>query len=259
MSGFFGFLAFLAFAAFVVGMYNPAIVVFWAKKKTRGKTCLYLAAMVVCIAIAGGGNNTSSVSKSPVATDSQVSSSSSKDSDLKKSDATSSASSHSSSAPVTKSYKDGMYKIGKDIKAGEYVIVPSSKVSGYFSLSSDSSGSFDSIIANDNFDGRRYVTLEDGQYLTLQRGIMYDLSSAPAVDASGNTLSEGMYKVGQDIQPGEYKIKSIDSTSAYMQVTSNSTHNMDSIVTNDNFSGEKYISVSNGQYLTIVRAQLILK
>jgi len=34
-------------------------------------------------------------------------------------------------------------------------------------VNSSSTGELEDIIENDNFDGRRYLTVEDGQYLTI--------------------------------------------------------------------------------------------
>ena len=38
---------------------------------------------------------------------------------------------------------------------------------GYIEVSSDSRGTFDSIITNDNLMEDSYITVEDGQYLKL--------------------------------------------------------------------------------------------
>lgn len=146
-------------------------------------------------------------------------------------------------------WKDGMYKVGSDIPAGEYVLIASA--SGYFQLSSDSTGSFESIIANDNFDTNTIVTISEGQYLTLTRCTAYGINDAPALDTS----KEGMFKVGKDLAAGEYKIHS--DSDGYVQVSSSSDHSFESIVSNDNFSGDSYITVSDGQYLTLTRANIV--
>ena len=50
-------------------------------------------------------------------------------------------------APKVKTYSAGQYKIGKDLPAGEYVVI--SNGDSYIELASDSTGNFSSIIAND--------------------------------------------------------------------------------------------------------------
>lgn len=144
----------------------------------------------------------------------------------------------------------GMYKVGSDIKAGEYIIRTND--SCYYSVSTDSSGSLESIVQNDNFKGYAYVTVADGQYLEISRGEFIDVASAPILSA---TSGEGMYKVGRDIKAGEYKVSAVES--GYVAVLTSSKGGIDSIVTNDNFTGEKYITVADGQYLEMSRCKII--
>ncbi|OJT72942.1 cell wall-binding protein, partial [Clostridioides difficile] len=52
--------------------------------------------------------------------------------------------------PTTKTIKDGMYKVGKDISAGEYLITSNSgSYASYYEVTSDSTGNADSILSND--------------------------------------------------------------------------------------------------------------
>ena len=93
--------------------------------------------------------------------------------------ASSTASSNGGSAAIQDAYGEGMYKIGADLPAGEYVLLPASEFSAYYEVNSSSTGEVEDIIDNDNFDGRRYLTVEDGQYLTIQRCMMVPLDKAP--------------------------------------------------------------------------------
>lgn len=156
------------------------------------------------------------------------------------------------------SIKAGMYKVGADIKAGEYVVVADSFGMAYMQISKDSSGQLDSIIANDNISNRSIVTVKDGQYFEVKGGKIYPIDKAPKVEAKENQMPDGMYKVGVDIQPGEYKVAA-DGGMAYVEVAKNSNHVLESIISNDNFEGEKYITVNAGQYLKLNNAYLKLK
>ena len=146
--------------------------------------------------------------------------------------------------PEYTTYEAGTYKVGSDLPAGEYLI----EGTGYFEIDKDSSGSFESILANDNYINRTYITVSDGQYVEFE-GTAIPVNEAPAY--SKDTYEEGMYKIGKDLPAGEYKLESIDGSSAYLEVGSDSTHTFESIVSNDNFSGQKYITVSDGQYLKL--------
>lgn len=159
----------------------------------------------------------------------------------------------SSKAPAAKTYKAGMYKVGSDLPAGEYLL--KSTNSGYMSVASDSSGTLDSIITNEVFDNTLYVTVSEGQYLTVERATFVAADEAPAQQPANGKYSEGMYKVGKDIAPGEYKVHSDEM--GYLAVLTNSVGDLDSIVTNDNFEGDKYITLQDGQYLKLSRAYLI--
>jgi len=149
----------------------------------------------------------------------------------------------------------GMYKVGTDIKAGEYVIV--SDQMAYMQVSKDSTGALESIIANENVQNRTIITIKNGQYFEVKNGEIYPISKAPKVASTDNQLPAGMYKVGLDIQPGEYKVMSQDS--GYVEVSTNSSHTLGGIVSNDNFTGEKYITLKKGQYLKLGDATLKLK
>ena len=143
----------------------------------------------------------------------------------------------------------GEYKVGDDIPAGEYYV----KCDGYnlyVEVSSDSSGDLESIIYNLNTVGGAYITVEDGEYLKIQGGNLYELSKAPDRGADNGYYKEGMYKVGEDIPSGEYQVEATSGL-AYIEVAGDSRHQIEGIITNENFENSMYISVEDGQYLTL--------
>lgn len=79
-------------------------------------------------------------------------------------------------------------------------------------------------------------------------------SSPTTSPVESTTLSEGTYKVGTDIEPGEYKLTATTSVPGYWEVTNSSSPDAD-IVGNDNFNGNAYVTVSEGQYLTLNRCK----
>lgn len=157
-------------------------------------------------------------------------------------------------APDNKFIKSGMYKIGTDIPAGEYLIFSSG--TSYYQVTKDSTGSLESIISNDNFSGTRYITVSDGQYLEIRNSKMISASEAEPQQPKNNQYLDGMYKVGKDIPPGEYKVASTGGL-AYFEVSKNSKGTLESIISNDNFEGEKYISIKDGQYIKLNGCKLI--
>lgn len=149
---------------------------------------------------------------------------------------------------LPQTWGDGMYKVGVDIPAGEYVLITDIYGHGYFAINSDSSG--DSILNNDNFATNAIVTVIDGQYLELSGCLAYKLGEEPTLD----TTDEGTFKVGVHISAGEYKIHS--DGSGYVEVGTSSAADYE-IVTNDNFEGDSYITVSDGQYLKLSGAHIV--
>ncbi|GAB3792416.1 hypothetical protein [Virgibacillus kimchii] len=146
----------------------------------------------------------------------------------------------------------GTYKVGEDIPSGEYLVFGNGM--GYIESASDSTGELDSIIFNDNLmnDAHAYVTLEDGEYFKLQSAEMYPVEDAPSVEPDDGVYQDGMYKVGEDIPAGEYQIildSSIDM--GYYEVATDSSHQLGSIVTNENVQADTYLTVSEGQYLKL--------
>ena len=81
--------------------------------------------------------------------------------------------------------------------------------------------------------------------------------NVPLTLSTDGLLPEGMYKTGVDLPAGEYKVTA--DSMGYAEVSSNSSHDMGSIVSNDNFQGEKYITVKDGQYLKLTRAKIKVK
>lgn len=202
-----------------------------AKKPIYKKWWFWMIIGIIIIALIGGGSDDSS-------NDNKSNTNSSSDS-----------SSDNSSNKIWK--KSGTYKAGVDIEAGEY-FVECTSYNCYIQLSSDSTGSFDSIIANDNISTHTYITIREGEYLTVSGGKFAPASKVSAVSPISNGVyGEGMYKIGKDIPAGEYKI--VATNSCYIEVSSSSNHTLQSIITNDNIEvgTTTYITVSDGQYLKI--------
>lgn len=143
----------------------------------------------------------------------------------------------------------GEYKVGEDIDPGEYYVKCDSS-NLYVEVASDSSGDLESIIYNLNTKGGVYITVEDGEYLEISGGNLYELDKAPDRGPEDGYYKEGMYKVGEDIPAGEYNVEASDGL-AYIEVSSDSRHQIEDIVTNDNFENNEFITVEDGQYLTL--------
>jgi hypothetical protein len=150
--------------------------------------------------------------------------------------------------------KAGMYKVGSELPAGEYIIEATGNPA-YYQVSSDSSGEFDSIIVNDTFDKGvfGYIVLQDGDYIKVERGRMVvaaELTLQPKLDA----IPPSTYKVGKDIPAGEYKLTPTSET-AYWERSRNPRDSINGIIANDVLSESAYVTVRDGEYFKITGAQ----
>ena len=154
--------------------------------------------------------------------------------------------------------KTGTYKVGKDIEPGEYI--------AYGLYSKAQVKQFDSLDEQEDaeeieglFIG---IKLKENQYIEVEDGILL-----PKNIFDTNKLTKyGVYKVGKDIDAGEYKVESVlDSyESSYDAVDGNlgaceiadEPFGGNVMQTIDLYDGQKYITLKNGQYIRIVDAAL---
>ncbi|MCD7854753.1 MAG: hypothetical protein LUG66_03945 [Clostridiales bacterium] len=113
---------------------------------------------------------------------------------------------------VTKYYGGLYYITGSDtpdegeLTEGEYVLQPDS-LEGYFELVSDLSTDPSAVITSGTYNVRTYVTVSEGQYLKFD-GVAIPIEEAEAyIPKNGYYDPQAMYKVGFDIQPGEYAVR----------------------------------------------------
>lgn len=215
------------------------------QKKKGGKLKWIIIAVVVLAIIGaamGGSDNSETDTQNATAT-----------TESEPAEANEDASTEEPDEPEYTQYEAGMYKIGTDLPAGEYLLVNDSGSSNYWQVASDSSGELESIVANDNYMNRAYVSVSDGQYFTFQ-GVAIPSAEAPAFVAENGYYPEGTYLVGKDIPAGEYKLSLVENSVTgygYYEVASDSTGQLTSIITNANIQGDAYQTIQDGQYLKL--------
>lgn len=144
-------------------------------------------------------------------------------------------------------YKAGTYKVGKDIPSGNYYLQPlTSKGSAYFGVYADSNKT--KIKFNENFKGNMLISVEDGEYLELNKCNAIPLLEFRQYYTTKTTLDNCMLEVGIDIEPGEYKLIATSSRGYYCIYDDlRQSH----IVSNDNFDNQTYCTVGKGQFLIL--------
>lgn len=155
--------------------------------------------------------------------------------------------------PPIQYYGSGTYKVGEDIPAGEYIVLSNTGDGGYYSVNADPNG--DDILFNDSFDYNGIITISDGEYLELSRSCIYNLDEWLTQNSIPLDKSGIMLKVGVMLPPGEYKLLADNNDGGYYCIYSDSRQS--DIIANDNFEGQSYVNVSDGQYLVLNRCKII--
>lgn len=71
---------------------------------------------------------------------------------------------------INDKYQEGMYKVGRDIKEGQYTVYPEEGAyAPYVEVAKDSRGINKSIIFNDIIEGNSIIKVKDGEYLKLRQ------------------------------------------------------------------------------------------
>lgn len=145
-------------------------------------------------------------------------------------------------------YGSGVYKVGTDIPAGEYLLVSTGTASFY--TSTDAAGN--DRIGNGLPKPTLYATLRAGEYATFNSLKIYPIASAPKIGVNADgTFVPGQYKVGRDFPAGDYVIDYQGSTTiGHLRVDSNSLNLTNSIVGADLYRGRIYVTLSAGDYFT---------
>lgn len=147
--------------------------------------------------------------------------------------------------------KSGNHQVGKELSAGEYVLIATGKKPNYEIIK-------DKIeVAKDSIDNQAYITIEKGQTVKLVDAKMCKINEAPIFKSDDGVYKQGMYKVGRDVVAGDYKLKS--EGSGYYAILSDTKGCISSVLENSSFSGEKTVSIKSGQYIKILDATMKAK
>jgi hypothetical protein len=157
------------------------------------------------------------------------------------------------STPDPNFIRRGTHIVNVDIEPGIYRGVAGIGIlaSCYWERLEDLSGEFGAIIANENAQGQFYVEVTDDDFAFHVACDMQRLDPMPEPpEEYPDEIDVGMYLVGIDIQPGLYQGLAGDdiTTSCYWQRMRNVEGDFESIIANDNATGQFYIQVSASDF-----------
>lgn len=160
-------------------------------------------------------------------------------------------------SPVKQRYNPGTYKVGKDIPAGDYMLVANGQsVKAYFGVYKDANKN--DIAFNDNFGINRLVTVYDGEYLELRKCTAFELQEFRTYYDVQTTLDDCMFEVGVDVEPGEYKVMATSTSKKGYYCISNDMRDND-VVASDLFETSTYCELKAGQYITLKDCVLFIR
>ncbi|MGL4570599.1 MAG: hypothetical protein ACRCVJ_06010 [Clostridium sp.] len=156
-------------------------------------------------------------------------------------------------------YKSGIYEVGKDLPAGEYLVARDKidkEVETSILVAKDSKK--EDAIYDESIDGDVYVTVQNGQFLDVENGNIFEIDKAPTNTPKDKVYKDGMYKVPRDIKAGTYEVKAIKDDGT-VEIYKDSKHTKDSLVSKKEFKKTEKITLKDGEYVTLDDAEITVK
>ena len=156
--------------------------------------------------------------------------------------------------------KEGVYEIGVDIPAGDYVVFPDTSLlpegldmyfEGYYFITEEKEGH--DYIDSMSFASNAIAHCPEGAWLELKFSYAIPLALDPEVDVTG----DGFFLVGHHIPAGEYDLEpTMDLYDGYYFIYPDPAdrHTYAGV---DNFKDTAHITVEDGQLLRLDRARII--
>lgn len=145
-------------------------------------------------------------------------------------------------------YTPGMYKVGVDMEPGTYFLKASDS-SASITVSSDAN--LRDITYIQIFNENLIAEVREGEYVQIKRAVASTYTGAETVDTDSAYFEA---EIGVHLPAGEYKLQAADSGASY---TIYSDNRFDDIVAINIFSDNCYVSVKDGQFLIVKRANIV--
>lgn len=155
-------------------------------------------------------------------------------------------------------YPEGIYEVGENIPAGEYVLLANSDwIINYEIRSNADFSSYDDVIDYCSFSYNAIIRLEEGQFLKLSGCEASPIEEVPQI----SYIDGEMFKIGHHIPAGTYTIALTDPGDYYgvCYILSYPSDNYDAVLSSASvFEGEyATITVEDGQYIQLLDCVLV--
>lgn len=154
-------------------------------------------------------------------------------------------------------YPAGMYKVGGDLPAGEYLAIAKENAIIPMVTVKSSSGVDAEINALSTFTTFAIIGAADGKYVEVTDSFLIPLSDSKAyVDTfTAESIGDGSYKVGFHIPAGEYKY-ALQEDVIIPMISVYADAYQENILNLVMPQGNGYITLDDGQYVTVSDAIL---
>ena len=146
------------------------------------------------------------------------------------------------------SYSAGKYEVGKNLKAGEYILFSAPLQTGFFAVIADME-SMD-LITKGSFEVNTFLTVEEGDWLIIANCIAIFAGDYYRMRTIKLNESGGMLKVGVDARPGEYDLTSLPNKTSVYRIYNDSRYRL--VVEEKEFRNTSHVSLEEGQYLELI-------
>lgn len=99
------------------------------------------------------------------------------------------------------------------------------------------------------------MSVEEDQFLESKNSFAIPVEDAEPVVIENDIIGPGVYRIGIDIDPGEYKVTVTDENASY---TITGDANMNDYIDYSSIDKSNYIEVLEGEYLEIKNAEINL-
>jgi hypothetical protein len=145
-------------------------------------------------------------------------------------------------APAPVLTRNGVYRVGVDVKPGTYVSRGGDFC--YWERRRSAGDSFDGIIANDLGDGQRIVRIEPtDRYFDTQR--CGGWTRLVALGPARSSFGDGVFAVGTQVRPGLYATTGSPDY-CYWARLAGFTASSDDLIDNDVAEGRQYVRLHSG-------------
>lgn len=149
-------------------------------------------------------------------------------------------------------YETDVYKVGTDMPEGIYKAFA---VEDYASVEINNDARGEDYVAYISVETFAYFEVTEGQFVDLKDCFAIPADEAVPAKIEDGIAGPGHYRIGFDIEPGEYKVKALGE---YAHYEINGDANGEDYIDYGYFEKSNYVEVREGEFLILSEAEMIV-